>query len=133
MNNWNWSEDQLRRWTPRRPSPELRARLFGKPALARDAVRTVSDFSRWLVPAFGCFVLVMGGLSQRFTGEHAFQRETNVLGPAAGSSRFMLAEARVHSEINAVPVKHLHYSFVSNITQPASPGPDFSFTNRLIQ
>lgn len=123
----------MRKWTPRRPSPDLRARLFGAPPLSQSAVRTLGEFSRWVVPAFGCFLLVIGGLSQRLPDARMFGLERGRADAEAGSkSRFMFAEARQHSEINAIPVKHLQYSLGSNLAQPAQPASGFTSTNHSI-
>jgi hypothetical protein len=109
----------------------LRARLFGQPARAQAAVHTIGAFSRWLVPAFGCFLLVAGGISQRSPDA---RRVTDIdfLAQSGGNDRIMLAEARQHSEINAVPVKHMQYSFGSNLSQPVHSAPA-GHTNHLIQ
>jgi hypothetical protein len=105
--------------------------LFGRPARAQAAVSLFSDFSRWLVPAFGCFLLVVAGLSQRMPDAGRFA-EGDFFGPSNGNERLMLAESRQHSEINAIPVKHLQYSFGSNLSQPV-PSVPAAFTNHLIQ
>ena len=123
----------MRRWTPRRPSPELRQRIFGRPASVETAARTISDFSRFLVPAFGCFMLVLSGLSQRLP-ENLAATETNLLsGQDRGNSRIILAEARRLSEINAIPVTRMEYRIkASELAQPESTGVT-AYTNQLIQ
>lgn len=70
----------MRRWTPRRPSAELRARIFGAPSAGPAAVRAFSDFSRWLVPAAGCFLLAVGSLSQRLPSQLSGAAETQLIG-----------------------------------------------------
>lgn len=126
----------MRTWTPRRPSPELRARIFSKPpAPAIEAVaETVRSFSRWLVPAFGCFLLVAGGLAQRPDDHIIFADGAELLGVHnGGNSRVMLAETRQHCEKNAIPAKLLEYHLgARELTQPVS-APLTSYTNQLIQ
>jgi len=123
----------LRRWKPRPVSPELRREIFGQPSLARGAARTISDLSRWLVPAFGCFILVIGGLTQRLP-DRTLAHETNLWAVSHhGNSRIMFSESRRHSEINAVPVKRFEYRLAATqITEPAS-ALLISYTNQLIQ
>src|SRR6186997_2051772 len=134
MRNWDSNEDQYRKWIPRRPSPELRQRIFGKPALAGAAARTISDFSRWLVPAFGCFVLVVGGLTQHVSEHVAPARETNLFSAQNGQkSRIMLAEARQHSEINALPTTRMERSIEGSPLPPPGQSTLISHTNQLIQ
>jgi hypothetical protein len=43
MNDLNPLEAQLRSWTPRAPSPKLKARLFGHPAATATAAAAASD------------------------------------------------------------------------------------------
>lgn len=127
----------MRRWTPRQPSPELRARIFGVQAPVQipvqAAARTLGDFSRWLVPAFGCFLLVVGGLSQRVSDPLGGSAETNWLGAqSGGNSRIMLAQSRQHSEINAIPATRMERSIGrAELAQPGRTAT--SHTNQLIQ
>jgi hypothetical protein len=120
----------LRRWTPRRPSPDLRARVFGRGALIRSAALALSEFSRWVVPAFGCFVLVVGGLSR---GPARVALEGEASSWSAGRERIMLAEARQHSEINAVPVTRMEQRIGMALFQEPSGASLISYTNKLIQ
>src|SRR5262245_22184256 len=72
MSHWNLLEKQLRCWTPRAPSPNLKARLFGerrspesaaKPSRATVRATTSSERDsraaawHWLAPAMAVFVL----------------------------------------------------------------------------
>lgn len=52
-------EDQLRSWTPRRPSPGLERRLFPERAAAYR-----SELLAWLVPATVCLTMVTMTLHQ---------------------------------------------------------------------
>jgi hypothetical protein len=126
MSNWNYNEDQLRTWRPRRPSPELRAQIFAEPAVS--AARALSEFSRWLVPSFGCFLLAVGSLSQRLPGNgHIMAQSLLTIGTQTAA-----AEARQHSEINAIPAKRMEYSIHAALTQSLTSPILTSYTNKLI-
>jgi hypothetical protein len=60
MSHWNPLENQLRSWTPRAPSPSLKARLFGQPqkqeASAAAQRRREPAAWHWLAPAMAVFV-----------------------------------------------------------------------------
>src|SRR3954467_10900958 len=85
MNAWNSIENQLRKWTLRQASPELRSRIF-----AREGVEPskrsfhFGEATRGLVPALGCFLLVMSSLSTKlqesstaqFTGPNLMMAST---------------------------------------------------------
>lgn len=119
------------RWTPRRPSPELRARIFGSPAPVTVAARALADFSRWLVPAFGCFLLVVGGLSQRGPGHLAAAQETNWLGTEWNRVDLSVQLALRN---NASPISALgHAADLSTGRAAFAQPPAISHTNQLIQ
>lgn len=52
----NLLENHLRSWRPRRPCPRLKRRLFGRPAVTREAI---SLSLRWMAPAAACLLLVV--------------------------------------------------------------------------
>jgi hypothetical protein len=58
MNDWNPSETleaKLQSWSPRPPSPKIKAKLFG-PAEAEEEIRfSMPVFSRWVVPGTALF------------------------------------------------------------------------------
>jgi hypothetical protein len=58
----------------------VRARIFGAPAAATTAAQALSDFSRWLVPAAGCFLLAVGSLSQKLPSQLSGAVETQLIG-----------------------------------------------------
>jgi len=61
LNDLNSFETRMRSWTPRRPSPELEARLFGAANVApagASARRQLPDWS-WLAPAACVGVLAL--------------------------------------------------------------------------
>ena len=64
MNDWNPLEKQLRSWTPRAPSPSLKARVF-RPIPAEGAASVAEEWSLrpgswpWLAPALAVFLFGM--------------------------------------------------------------------------
>ena len=61
MSELNPLETQLRSWTPRRPSPGLKARLFG----GRQRPRTEARLSLgWLAPVTACLLLLFVTFNQ---------------------------------------------------------------------
>lgn len=53
-------EEQLRSWTPRRPSPKLEQRLFGRTPWCFTLPKLVSVFA----PTVACLLLTLAGLKQ---------------------------------------------------------------------
>jgi hypothetical protein len=91
--------------------------------MAHTAARSLGDFSRWLVPAFGCFALVVGSLSDRFP---------NLPPAGAADVDVVMAQAVRLSEKNALPVTRMERSLTSSLAQPASHNL-ISYTNKLMQ
>jgi len=60
MKEMNTLETQLRSWTPRRPSPRLERRLFGREALHFSISRLISV----LTPTAACVLLTVSMLKQ---------------------------------------------------------------------
>jgi hypothetical protein len=131
----------LRQWTPRRPSPELRRRLF-RPHNDAVAIRRArigfADLSRWFVPAFGCFLLVVGTLSGRYPAHGAFPLgHTNVLlsDNSPGYNDLVLASHSDHSDINSLPARirlAASNGVSAGLSEQLTPFPS-SYTNKLIQ
>src|SRR5262245_47910711 len=115
MSDWNSLESDLRRWTPRQPSPELRQRIFGVPPRAATPPIRFADFTQWLVPVFGCFLLVVGTLSSRYPSHEAFPlaAATNMLlsENSAAYNEAVIAASADHSDKNSLPVPRLEWSF----------------------
>ena len=68
MNPWNYLEKELRSWTPRNPSPSVKARLFGEAEVAEPQSRLTLN---WLAPAAACMLLLFvtfGPRSEAFPG-----------------------------------------------------------------
>jgi hypothetical protein len=135
MSDWNPLE--LRKLTPRRPSPELRARIFGTETPQAAAISfDLRELTRWIVPAFGCFLLVMASLSERLHPRYGLDlAETNFVLPAlTEESTGMVppSSAAKHSAMNSIPAKTLEWSFRPRAA--TSVGTILlSYTNKLIQ
>ena len=101
MNDPKSWENLLEKWEPRRPSEALRARLFGMPRVAHEAVPTPS-LAAWLVPAALCGLLLvmMAGMGERPIG---------ILRPAGTNSLLAsilwngLTDSNRSSEVAIVP------------------------------
>lgn len=135
MKNWNFIEDQLGEWVPRSPSPKLKQRLFT--ATEREVepgFYNLHDLSRWLVPAFGCFMLVLSSLSSRFQESHHLASNAVVgsISPIAAESNFFNRVAE-HSDINSVPFKRLEYNFGARAPLTFTGAYLVSHTNRLME
>jgi hypothetical protein len=135
MTNWNQVQP-LRKWKPRQPSPEVYRRIFGRepePVISLD----FRDLSRWLVPAVGCFLLVMGSLSTHLPARYSQMAATNLVLPALTreSPAAALPGALAHSEVNSYPAKSYEWSFGARTSTAASVGGAIliSYTNKLIQ
>jgi hypothetical protein len=74
----------------------------------------LADFSRWLVPVVGCFLVAMASLGTR-TAPQALVRSTNDLFPESNKSSYAAyVGANVfHSEMNSVPVTRVEWNFGS--------------------
>lgn len=138
MNDWNCLEKDLRTWTPRQPSPELHERIFGAaaaPSTPRSAIG-LADFSRWLVPAFGCFLLVIGTLSSRHPVHEVFPlAATNLLFPGnrTAYNDVVVAARADHSDINSLPARRLEWSFGGGAGTATFGSMLVAYTNKLIQ
>lgn len=93
MSDWNHLVTQLRSWTPRRPSPDLRKKIFSSAgtiltvAVAQRSVSRCSATWSWLAPTAACcltlFTLVRGNSFRSMRGE---ARENHVIFAVAMSS-----------------------------------------------
>ena len=98
MKHWNQLETNLRSWTPRAPSPKLKARLFGT-----EAVETSSSASgertfswQWFAPST---VLVL--LATFLLGHQG-----GMLGLTSASSPAVIATAENDLSAYYVPARH---------------------------
>jgi hypothetical protein len=100
MSHLNPLEKQLRSWTPRAPSPSLKARLFEQPLqeqeiagaagrsheASRESSRSFNPNSwHWLAPAMAVFVLGVFAFGNHSGGLHQLNGESarNLLATAA--------------------------------------------------
>ena len=98
------------------------------------------DFSRWLVPAFGCFLLALASLSTHSPGRFSFTKGTNMVLPPL-TEKFSAATipgAQQHSGVNSYPARSYEWSFGSRASSTSSALSTanailFSYTNKLIQ
>lgn len=126
----------LQRWKPRRPSPELRERIFRLPPREVAASFDFRDVTRWIVPACGCFLLVLATLSNHLPHRYAVQlAATNLVIPPLmeESGPVVMPVSSGHSGVNAVPAKKLEWNFGA---RPAATGIGaflISYTNKLIR
>jgi hypothetical protein len=128
----------LRKWAPRAPSPELKEKIFRSPdSEAASPLFSAGDFTRWLAPALGCFLLVVASLPARFQARslHAFTNSQFSTAPSRSQTASNLFYSRTpeHSDVNSVPCKHLEYNFGTRAPIISLGSILISYTNRLIE
>ena len=114
------TEQVMKAWQPRQPSAALRRRIFAteaQPVEVRRAPLDWAGFTRWMVPALGCFVV--------FTGM-AFDPSTQVRSGFSTPSTHQVAYS-VEAERtgwggakNTVPAKNLEWT----VAQPSRSSSD---------
>lgn len=96
----------MRAWRLRQPSAELRSRIFAaEPAPEVALIRPLDwpAFTRWLVPAMGCFLLATATLRER---------PVRAAGPMGDLSTQMLAFSMGSAlEHNNIPATTLEWTF----------------------
>jgi hypothetical protein len=134
MSDWNPLE--LRKWKPRPPSPELRARIFdARPQAGGAAAAIAFDFrelTRFIVPAFGCFLLVMASLSDHWHTRYAVDIESaNLLATALADEAPLPPSTTKHSMMNSIPALEWN---LGPRTAATSIGTIFvAYTNKLMR
>src|SRR5437870_3819476 len=119
MNDLKSFENQLRQWTPRRPSAELQATLFSRKTPEQIHPNDfVGGIFRWLVPAAGCFALLLSGINLR----NAAHSGNPILEPG-------FATYSSHSEQNNVPVSHFELALTSSVSSATQIPFNYSDTN----
>lgn len=116
-------ENQLKDWKPRGPSPELKKRIFTAPAATvpeAGVTFSLSDFTRWLAPAMGCFMLAVATLDPGTTQPFLIG-STNDLLPESNKARYSayVAARMFHSEMNSVPVTRVEMNFGGGVAAKA--------------
>jgi hypothetical protein len=96
------------------------------------------ELTRWIVPAFGCFLLVMATLSPHIQTRTSFHlAATNFVLPSLMDDSSAMAVPpsidRGGSGVNGVPVKTLEWSFGGPQRAAAIGTLLISYTNKLIQ
>ena len=124
----------LQRWKPRQPSPKVYRRIFGRD-LEAEVTFGLRDLSRWLVPAFGCFLLVVSNLSTHLQGRSSQNGSTNFLPLSDQSALSVLPGAQQHSGVNSFPAREYAFSFAARPSTAAMTAGSIliSYTNSLIQ
>ncbi len=112
-------------WTPRAPSPKLKARLF--PDKAQVAVESPSPFNgrwAWLAPAMGCFLMLMviSGTRSNQIGTFSSTRTTNWLATIASYPSYApYIAAGFHSEQNSLQKDPIEWTNGARIPNESSP------------
>ena len=108
----NSTEQTMKAWQPRRPSPELRARIFVSEELATTPASAPVEFdwaglTRWLAPAVGCFALLIG-----MSGNPETRLPLGSIGSISGQE-LAISIAAGHRDFpkNNVPSKSLEWTF----------------------
>ena len=135
LNQTDWQN-----WKPRQPSPKIYSRIFGHEPEVNLAVQ-FRDFSRWLVPAFGCFLLALASLSTHSPARFSLTKAgTNMVLPplTAKFSAATIPGAQQHSGVNSYPARSYEWNFGSRASTTSSAISTanailFSYTNKLIQ
>src|SRR4051812_30742800 len=118
MNARNSIENQLRKWALRQASPELKSRIFGREGV-ESAARSfhLGEATRWLVPAFGCFLLVMSSLSTKLQESSTAQfAGANLMMASSTNERaaeMFYSKSQEHSEKNSIPCTKVEYGFAT--------------------
>ena len=139
MSDWNPLE--LRKWNPRQPSPELRAKIFAAESAESTAGGAVAfslgDVTRWIVPAFGCFLLAVGGLSSHVHTRYGAQlaAETATVFPllSEASGGQLPPESTKHSVMNSIPARRLEWIYGPRTAATSASTLLISYTNKLMR
>ena len=127
---------ELEKWKPRQPSPKVFTRVFGHEP--EGVAFHLRDLSRWLVPAFGCFLLVMGSLSTHLPSRYSlYSTETNYVLPPLTEEMSVatLPGAQQHSGVNSYPARSYEWILATRFSTGAAETGSMliSHTNKLIQ
>jgi len=108
MNDWNLIENRMESWTPRAPSPRVKARLFPQEAPASNgpASRWWVCLTRGLVPVGAAAMVCLMVISPRESELLPLRGSSSAaFAMAALSNQFYAAyiPASLHSRLNASP------------------------------
>lgn len=125
--NGNSLEELLASWTPRKPSPALRRRIFGAPAEPEPMFSALR--LQWLAPvglSLGIAVMTIGYNPDTLTGISSELRASNALSEPAFSSYMT-----THSLHNALALNgEASFPSTTPVSFPSTQ-PSLSGTNRL--
>jgi len=113
MNNFKLLENQLAKWKPRPPSPELGLKLFAAPGREEISFgEALQSAWRILIPVMGCFLMVVGSLTPRQSHFSSLD-STNSLLAAGGHQlvRSFIPASPGHSAQNAPPKTAVEWTF----------------------
>lgn len=100
----------MKAWQPRPPSPGLRKRIFVTEPNRAEFARAPLDwagFMRWMVPALGCFTILVGIALDPNTRIPA-----GAMGPIAGQHlSFAMVEGHGDCVKNTIPTKNFEWTF----------------------
>jgi hypothetical protein len=133
----DWNPLDLRKWKPRRPSPELRARIFGSETQTSGVVAfDLRELTRWIVPAMGCFLLVLGSLSSHLQPHYGIDlAATNFVLPSLDDDAVASvppSSSTKHSVMNSIPAKTVEWNFGPKTAATTMGTILISYTNKLI-
>src|SRR5687767_1987333 len=114
------TEQVMKAWQPRQPSPALRKRIFATEASAvevRRAPMDWADFTRWVVPALGCF-MVFAGMAL----DPSMQASGGFAAPSTHQVAYSIEAGRTGwgGAKNTVPAKNLEWT----VAQPSRSSSD---------
>src|SRR5262245_5955936 len=138
MSNWNsWEnepwEEQLASWKPRRPSPEVRAGLFGARAESGsdEALPAFLVGWRWLAPALVCSFMALVTLGPRNDRMGRLAGNTNDFFSEMARNEKYAAYLTVgfHSEQNGPLRDTLEWTFAPRSTSTVTSMPAVATNN----
>jgi hypothetical protein len=104
------TEQVMKAWQPRQPSRGLRSRIFATEPAAAEVLRAPLDwasFTRWLVPALGCFVVFAGMALDPSTQVHG-----SFATPTSHQIAYSIEAGRTGwgGDKNTIPAKNLEWT-----------------------
>ena len=139
MSDWNSTENRLRTWVPRQPSPEIRQAIFG-PGRA-EASPGFADVVRWVAPALGCLLLAISSLDSHLPGADSLTlaATNHVMPPHSATLRegtslpLGASGPGRHSGVNSVPCRSVEWVMGARASAARPASILISDTNTLIQ
>ena len=133
MNDWTQLENQLRSWKPRRPSPNVKARLFPQSAPAEPEISWPAVWA-WLAPATALVLLAGLVLTKDARALDGWSRgtPTGLVAAAVFDSPTLVTyvSPKRHSSLNAWTGATFEWT---NDAASLTTAPPFLQTNGMIQ